>query len=294
MLWTITGRELRTLFAVTGSQHSDAAFGAITPDFRVELFECAACGFQFFDPALAGSGEFYAEADPGTYYAAKRPEFDVALRFARERGLKTVLDVGGGDGAFLDVAREAGMQTHGIELNPKAAAAAAAKGHTMLGKPFAEIDPGDLGGGVELMTFFHVVEHVPDPRRFLGEAQRLVKPGGFLMIALPNRAGIGRLLPYDPANMPPHHISRWRRTDLARLAAACDLRVVSIGGEVLHGREIENFWLLHNRLALAIGRPPRAGGAWLPRLLSLLYRKLGCRFYLPRRGFSIYAILQRP
>jgi len=292
-LWTITGRELRLLFAATGAQHSDAAFGRITPDFPVRLFECAGCGFQFFNPALAGAGEFYAEAESPGYYPAVRREFEMARAFATARGLRSVLDVGGGDGAFLDLARRAGLRTYGCELNAHAAAIAAEKGHTMLGKPLPALTPEDVAGGVDVMTFFQVVEHLPDPRRFLAGALHLLRPGGFIIITVPNRNGCCRLTPFDPANMPPHHITRWRSEDLARLGRACGLRVESIGAETLFAFDIERLWKLHNRFAAAIGKPPRPGGGWLPGLLTLLYRYLGARHWFPRRGFGVYAIFQR-
>jgi SAM-dependent methyltransferase len=290
----VTGKELRELFFVSGRKLTDAAYGRITREFRIILFECRECGFQFFDPDLAGTGEFYSELEQVPYYPAERPEFDTALDFCRKRGLKSVLDVGGGDGAFLDLAREWNFEAVGIELNPKAAAVARAKGHRMLEKSLSMIDPSELNGGVEFMSFFQVVEHLTNPKQFLSEASRLVKPGGYMMFSVPNRQGIFRLLPYDPANLPPHHVSRWRRADLAKLSKSCGLDVLQIGTDTLFGRGIEDFWNLNNQFARAIGRPTYPGGTWLPKLLSFLYRKLGCKYYLPKMGLSIYAIVQRP
>ena len=292
-VFTLSGAELRQLFRASGRALSEPAFGPITPPFVIRLFECTSCGFQYFDPTLAGSGEFYAELEQAPYYPATRPEFEFALRFCREQGLQRLLDVGAGDGAFLDLARGAGRLTYGVELNLQAAAAAKARGHSMVNKLVGEFTADDLGGPVDFISFFQVVEHVPDPRRLIRTSAELVRPGGYLMVSVPSRAGLFRLLPYDPANLPPHHLSRWRRQDLETLAAVCGLRVAAMGHDVLYGIDIEKFWLQHNRLAAAIDRPAWPGGSWLPKLVSFLYRKLGCRYYFPRRGLSIYAVMQR-
>lgn len=293
VVWQISGRELRELFKVGSRTLSDAAFGRITPDFMISLHQCQPCGFEFFDPALAGSGEFYEELEQTVYYPETRPEFGFALDFCAERKVRRLIDVGCGDGAFLDRVRAHGVNTLGLELNEHAAAAAAAKGHLVLSKDLAQVTPEELGGHVEFLTLFQVIEHVPDPCGFLRLAAGLVAPGGYLMISVPNRFGSCRLIPYDPANLPPHHVSRWREKDLVALSVACGLRTVENGADPLYGGDLLKFALLHNRLASAIGRRPRVGGEWLPKLLSFAYRKLGLRHFLPFRGPSIYAVLQR-
>lgn len=290
----LTGMELRALLEALGHRLSDAALGQITPEYCIELQECETCGFHFFDPALAGAGQFYEELDQAVYYPGERAEYAFALGACVDHGVRRVLDVGGGDGAFLDLARGRGLETLGVELNTIAAAVAAAKGHRMLSKMLEEIAPADIGGEVDALTLFHVVEHVRAPCDFLRSAAALVRPGGLLITSVPNREGLIRLLPYDPANLPPHHVSRWRARDFTRLAKGTGLELLETRTETLYGSGIEGFWLQHNRLAAAIGRPPYPGGTWLPRLLSLLYRKLGCRHYLPLAGFGLFVVFRRP
>ena len=285
---TLTGAELRTLFLTARHAMSDEALGAITPGYIVELHECTQCGFQFFDPALAGSGKFYEELDAGAYYPAARPEFAFALERLVARGASSVLDIGGGDGAFLDLARQRGLRTFGAELNEQAREAARAKGHIMQGAGGVEAE-----SEVDAITLFQVVEHLPDPRGFLRTALRRLRAGGLVVLAVPNRDGVFRLLPLDPANLPPHHVSRWRALDLRRLGEACGLRWIEDGADVLYGSALAEFWRLQNRLALALGRRPHPGGAWLPTVVSQLYRKLGCRHFFPRRGLGIYAVFEK-
>jgi SAM-dependent methyltransferase len=289
----LTGDEIRRLWRAANHQLSEEAFGVLGANMPVVLWECCNCGFRFFDPALAGSGKFYEELERVGYYVQSRPEFEFAISLFMKREIQTVMDVGGGEGAFLDRARQLGWQTFGVELNETAAEACARKGHRTFRKRLEDISPEELNRNLDALTLFQVVEHVPDPRAFLTSAARLVKPGGLIVVAVPNENGIFRLLPLDPANMPPHHVSRWRKGDLARLGRACGLELVAMGADILYGSNIQEFWLKHNTLASAIGRRPYPGGTRAPKVISLLYRKLGCRYWLPLRGLSIYAAFRK-
>ena len=293
-VWTLNGADVRALWRAGGTPLDESAFAGLAAEREVSQFECGQCGFRYFDPALAGGAAFYEALERGSYYVKQRPEFAFALDLARREKVQTVLDVGGGDGAFLDLARAAGLTTHALELNAHAAAVAAGKGHRVLQRRLEDVTPAELAGGVDLLTLFQVVEHVPAPVAFLQSAARLVKPGGLLIVAVPNNDGMHVLLPYDPANMPPHHVSRWRAHDLDRLGTACGLTVAARGADELHGRPMKEFWLMHNRLAPVIRRRPHPGGAWLPTLVTGLYRKLGCRHYFPHRGLSLYHAYRKP
>jgi 2-polyprenyl-3-methyl-5-hydroxy-6-metoxy-1,4-benzoquinol methylase len=293
-VWRLTGEDVRTLWKTRGLHLSEGAFGPLTPQRECAQFECCACGFRFFDPSLAGNGKFYEELEQRDYYVVTRPEFDFALQISRREHLKSVLDVGGGDGAFLDRARAAGLTTFAVELNAHAAEICARKGHQTLRKLLEDISPREVGGGVDILTLFQVIEHVPDPITFLRQAATLVRSGGIIVVAVPNNRGQHVVLPFDPANMPPHHVSRWRMRDLQQLGAKCGLRIVARGADILYGAGLAGFWLAHNRMAVAIGRSPHPGGEWLPKILSFVYRKLGCRYYFPRRGLSIYVAYRKP
>ncbi len=287
--------DLQKAWRALGVTFSADAWKTMNGTGSAELFECLECGFRFCDPGLAGNGRFYTEleAQRTGYYPAEVPEFTRTLAWAGVRKLRTVLDVGCGDGAFLDLAREAGMGTAGIELNRKAAEVCRSKGHHVSMIPLAELATDSLGSRYDLVTLFQVLEHVPDPVSFLRQASTLLRQGGYVSVAVPNDRGIYRICPLEPHEWPPHHITRWRQNDLRELGARCGLRVVKSGANRLLGSEAEHFWGLHNRIAAALGQPPHPGGTVLPKLLSFFYRKLGMKFILPGLGTSVYAIYQR-
>lgn len=290
----LTGRGIMALWRTIGRTFSPDALAPVLESTRIQLFRCGDCGFRFYDTRLAGSGRFYEELMMGGYYAATRPEFEFSLGFLRAQNAGSVLDVGGGSGDFLDLARQRGLKTFGVELNAAAAARAAAKGHRMIGKPLADVTPDEVGGGVDMVTLHQVAEHVPDPVAFVGDAARLARPGGFVMVAVPNEHRICGLVPLDPANWPPHHVSRWRKQDLRRLMARAGLSVVGEGSDILVGKAFEDFLPMQNRLARAIGRKPYPLDERGARVLSFVYRKLGLKHFFPRLGLSLYIIAQKP
>jgi SAM-dependent methyltransferase len=286
----LTGEQLAALWRAFGHEFSRAAWGSIQPQYTVVFHRCQACGFAFFDPALAGNEAFYRELERGElYYAAERPEFIRTVEFVRKQGLRRVLDVGCGSGAFLDVAHQAGCATCGIELNSAAGRKASAKGHRVFTRLLHELDLGQTAGGFDLISFFQVLEHLPDPAKALRQAAVFLNPGGCVSVSLPFRSGVSRLDPWEPHQWPPHHVSLWRLSDLAQLGRAAGLRLLESGGDPLLGADIESVWKAHNLSAPVVGRRPYWGGSRLPELLSLFYRKAGLKFIFPRWGRSVYA-----
>jgi SAM-dependent methyltransferase len=285
---------LRRLWQVLGQQFTPEAWGKISEEYVVAMLQCEACGFVFFDPSLAGNETFYQKLDHPDYFAPNRPEFSRTLQFAQRNGLRRVLDVGCGSGAFLDMARVAGLHTSGLELNRVAGEKASAKGHCVSYCLLHELDRDEIADKLDLITLFQVLEHVPDPVGLLQQALAVLRPGGFVSIAVPSRCGVGRLAPWDPSLWPPHHLSHWRIQDFKQLAGATGSRLVETGGDILLGAGIAHVWKLHNRLAPALGKKPHPGGERLPAWISFLYRKTGMKFFFPNWGCSIYAFLQKP
>ncbi|MBJ7452383.1 MAG: class I SAM-dependent methyltransferase [Blastococcus sp.] len=115
--------------------------------------------------------------------------YDLAFGMLGERtgASRTVLDVGCGVGNFLDWARRHGMQAIGVDVEPRAVAAARDRG-------LVAAVPDDLDevlrplGQVDVLTMWDVVEHVFEPGDFLGRFVPYVTPGGALLLETPDAA----------------------------------------------------------------------------------------------------------
>lgn len=93
----------------------------------------------------------------------------------------SLLDVGAGTGDFLKVAKVKGWQVHGMEPNKNAAKLALEKGIDLK----ASLNDFE-GKQFDVVTLWHVLEHIPDLEETILKLAALVKPQGALIIAVPN------------------------------------------------------------------------------------------------------------
>jgi 2-polyprenyl-3-methyl-5-hydroxy-6-metoxy-1,4-benzoquinol methylase len=96
-----------------------------------------------------------------------------------------LLDVGCGEGLFLELAKKAGWQIYGTEISQFARDFASQS----LGIDIFCGDIWDAGfdsDSFDVVTMWHVLEHACDPLKVLGEIYRIIRPDGYLIVAVPN------------------------------------------------------------------------------------------------------------
>ncbi len=103
------------------------------------------------------------------------------LIFTQNLGVGSLLDVGAGTGDFLKFAKERGWKVQGMEPNTKARSLALEKG-IALKNSLDEFK----GEQFDAVTLWHVLEHIPNLDETISILIDLVKPGGSLIIAVPN------------------------------------------------------------------------------------------------------------
>jgi SAM-dependent methyltransferase len=182
---------------------------------RFELLRCASCGTA----VTVGGAEFEAH-DAGAYgggtprlYKLVRPilsGFD-RQRLALVRELAPaparLLDAGAGRGRFVAAARDAGYDAVGIEPSMRGTEAAAELGAavTRAGIQSAELAPSS----VDVVTLWHVLEHLDVPGPALDRIHGWLRPGGGLLLGAPNlaswQARIGGERWYH-LDLPRHHV----------------------------------------------------------------------------------------
>jgi SAM-dependent methyltransferase len=102
---------------------------------------------------------------------------------------RRLLDVGCGNGSYLLAMRRLGWHVEGIEPDAEAAKFAVAEGLPVRVAPLesCELAPASY----DAVTLHHVIEHLADPWRALVQLRRALKPGGVLVVVVPNPASAG-------------------------------------------------------------------------------------------------------
>ena len=100
-------------------------------------------------------------------------------RFSPTKG--TLLDVGAGTGDFLQCSKKGGWQIQGVEPNIKARKLADEKGVHLLD----DIDEV-TNQKFDVITLWHVLEHIPNLESYIIKLKGLLKDNGILVIAVPN------------------------------------------------------------------------------------------------------------
>ena len=114
-----------------------------------------------------------------------------------------VLDFGCGTGDFLLAAKKRGWLTLGVEPNAGANTLAQQKGLTICDKDYLASMPED---SFDVITLWHVLEHLPDLDDHIKLFKKLLKPTGVLFIAVPNFKS------YDAQ----HYKAQWAALDVPR------------------------------------------------------------------------------
>lgn len=157
---------------------------------------------------------FHAYED---FHAGNRPFPRWTLPFFDHIGVDggLLLDVGCGDGAFLERAAQRGLRVHGIDLDRRSIAVARRRAGLDLVE-FRDLAShtrycSERGIRYNVITFFEVLEHQDDPANFLRQAAALLAPKGKLAGTVPNRNRfLGSITKrFDEGDLPPHHFLRF-------------------------------------------------------------------------------------
>lgn len=174
---------------------------AFTPlERQPQIATCRDCQLRFRDPrpTPAAIAAHYARPFHYAPWLAEREGREAMwkrrLRRVRRRVRSgRLLDVGAGVGHFLALAR-AHFEILGTEVSAPAIALAGDRfAVRLLRGPLEEVAASGAlePASFDVVTLFHVLEHLADPRRTLELCRALLRPGGWIFVAVPNDGPVG-------------------------------------------------------------------------------------------------------
>lgn len=160
------------------------------------IVSCKACNFKFTNPRPSDSeiGKYYKSEDYVSHSDTKKGLINRLYYMVRSRTLKqklgliskyvsrgTILDYGCGTGMFLKTCATAGWKSFGFEPDADAKKLAEAKGLSV-----ATSKGSLVGNKYDIITLWHVLEHVTDLDETLQFFYKTISDTGRLIIAVPN------------------------------------------------------------------------------------------------------------
>jgi 2-polyprenyl-3-methyl-5-hydroxy-6-metoxy-1,4-benzoquinol methylase len=207
----------------------------------LHLVRCPACDLAYADPLPPEAApEHYDRLGRPYYLSPDKLQGDYAsVRFNRELRLLRrhcprgdVLDVGCSTGAFLHQLQRrfpGDYQATGIEVSTAALEHARSQGLQVIADSLLTHDFADRR--FDAVTFWAVLEHLPDPAAFVRQAFASLKPGGRVLALVPNRRSLAtRLLGSRYRYILPQHVNYFTAPTLAGLMTRNGGRIRNHGG----------------------------------------------------------------
>jgi 2-polyprenyl-3-methyl-5-hydroxy-6-metoxy-1,4-benzoquinol methylase len=190
-------------------------------------------------PAPDALSRYYESDDYISHTDGRRSLFEKLYHAVKQKALRDkiklvegfkpskgdLLDIGAGTGDFLVMANKSGWNGTGVEPSDKAKGIAKAKGVV-----FTESLLQLSGQSMDVITMWHVLEHVPDIEAQIAELKRIIKPDGIIVIAVPNYKS------YDAQHYGsfwaaydvPRHLWHFSKTSIKKLFAKQGMELVKV------------------------------------------------------------------
>ena len=196
---------------------------------RLALWLCTRCGLAYSDPQPRALVErrYRHDYDLAAHFGAVQERKATLIQSRLDRlptnvGGRRLLDVGCADGQFAAAAVARGWRPTGVELNPPAVQRARDRGVEVVA---GDVQTVDLEAATfDVVTAWDVLEHVPDPRRFVDRISRLVAPGGVVVLTTLNRrALVARAFRSRWSMIVEDHFTYWDRRSMRYAFASTGL-----------------------------------------------------------------------
>lgn len=193
------------------------------PDnIKLTLYQCQNCEFGVFLPMTIGSDAFYTDISRNEYYLPDRWDFHVAIKALSLHKAHSVLDVGCGRGAFLDLVTKQlpHVICHGNDANPTIR-------DVLPPQINLHLNVSDAPTNLDAVTLFQVIEHVADPLQLLRESISKVRQGGLVIVSVPDHSGPIRFFADSHTAIPPHHVTIWTPKSLELILRKLGLSILT-------------------------------------------------------------------
>ncbi|HPM29490.1 MAG TPA: class I SAM-dependent methyltransferase [Chryseolinea sp.] len=211
---------------------SSPSLQALTGYEKDYLVKCSSCSFVFCQrkpttDELKAHYALYPRANTISEITLKR--YDELLNaFEPYRKTNNIIDVGCGDGFFLEAAKKREWNVFGTEFTPEAIEVCERKGIQMTMSP---LNPNYYNPDFfDVITSFEVIEHINTPNQELNSFSSILRNGGLVYVTTPNFNSISRNILKSKWNMIqyPEHLSYYTVPTLSSLFRKNNFKKINI------------------------------------------------------------------
>ncbi len=241
-----------------GSVRHKQRAGSVRDDTTLSVLECEACGLVFLSSVEHIQQDHYEQSG---MHGNVVPDVEMWLNESKRDDLRRadflrgsladtmLLDFGCGAGGFLECASVMAKEVCGVEPEERLHESFMQRGLTVY-KSLEEVKLNHTQ--YDLITAFHVIEHLPDPATVLKQMAESLTPDGAIIIEVPSSNDALLMLyksePFSRFTYWSQHLYLFNPSTLAQLAAAADLKVNWI-------KQVQRYPLSNHLFWLAKGEP---------------------------------------
>lgn len=166
-----------------------------------QIIKCQKCGLSRTWPIFENEnaiGKFYNEQED---YQERLNQLELWQSFGQRilkilkkyKNFGDLLDIGCNIGIFTDLARKNSYNAYGIDLSSKAIEMGKKEFHLENRLTIGKLEEINFPSNkFDIVTYLHVLEHIPDLNAELAKAYKVLKPRGIILIETPNFNSIWR------------------------------------------------------------------------------------------------------
>lgn len=185
---------------------------------NIQIYQCNDTGLNFYYPFnITGDEEFYEKLQEFPwYYMDWKWEHKKANNLIKKTD--KILEIGCGNGGFLQNMQKRGIENIGLEFNKTAIKVCQTKGLNIF-KQSVQEHAKNTKNKYNVVCSFQVLEHIniTKIKSFLQASINMLEPNGKLIISVPNNYPDSLMTKNNILNMPPHHTSLWSTESLISL-----------------------------------------------------------------------------
>jgi len=213
-----------------------------------EIVRCSGCGFTFTNPRPQRNeiGRYYESDEYISHSNTSRGIVNFVYQIVRRYTIReklrlmhvlahnarpetqNLLDIGCGTGEFLNACHKEGWKVQGIEPSPNAREFAVKRYNLKVGEEeeLAKLPDASF----DIITLWHVLEHVHDLDKRMNELNRLLASRGAIVIAVPNCRSLDAEIykEYWAAYDVPRHLYHFTSETMTRLVHNYGMNIVDI------------------------------------------------------------------